>query len=86
MTMLTRIWRVFFPPSKWSKCHEPMPWERAAQYEIRLGRHKAELRMQEAQRTQRFDALTSARVRPAIKPKLPADNVVPIKRRKRAAA
>lgn len=85
MGILTKLWRVFFPPNKWNRCHEPMPWERLANYELRLGEHRASQRMQEAQRGQRFDELTSTRVRPAIKPKLPADNVVPIKRKRKAA-
>jgi hypothetical protein len=80
--VIVKFIRWLFPPSRWSRCHEPMPWERLANYERRLGEFKAMQRMQDAERQQRFDA--KAIVRPSIKPKLPTDNVVSIKRKRRA--
>jgi len=51
---------------------------------LAAGQHKAEQQLRKARVDQLFDERASATVRPAITPKLPADNVVKI-RRKRAA-
>lgn len=82
MNIIARIWRVFFPPSRWQYCQPLSEAERKAYYEIRLGQHKAAERMRQARVAQVFD--DRATVRAKIQPNLPKDNVVQI-RRKRAA-
>lgn len=60
----------------------PTPAERAAQWEVRLGQHRAEQRLAAEARAQAFDARHI--VRPVVSPRLPADNVIQIRKRKAA--
>jgi len=76
------VWKFLFPPSKWARCQPMTEAERLALYELRMGQHKAEQRMRAARVSQVID--NRATVRPAIKPKLPSDNVIQL-RRKRVA-
>lgn len=83
--MLARIWKLLFPPSRWNRCQPMTEHERLAMYEIRVGQHRADQRMRAARVAQTIDEYTSSTVRPYIAPKLPVENVVQIRRRKKAA-
>jgi hypothetical protein len=85
MNILARIWKLFFPPSRWSRCQPMTEFERLAAWELRTGQHRAEKRMRAARVAQAIDEYTSSTVRPYIAPKLPVENVIAIRRRKRAA-
>lgn len=80
--MKTFLRSLLFPPSPWRQCHVPTNGERLAQYERRLGEHRAQQRLRDERMAQAIDA--RAIVRPVVTPKLPADNVVNIRKRKTA--
>lgn len=73
---------LFAPPSRWRHCRQPTAAERAAQWELRLGQHKAAERLKQAARAQALDARHI--VRPTVTPNLPADNVIRMRKRKPA--
>jgi len=78
--MLKRLLTFLFPPSRWTGCDPPTRAQRLANYELRLGQHRAEQRMRAERVDQLFDERAS--VQPKVTPKLPRDNVVAIRRRK----
>jgi hypothetical protein len=78
--MIRRLLRFLFPPSPWKGCHAPTAYERMAAYERRLGEHKAQNWMRNERIAQVFDS--RATVQAKVAPKLPADNVVKMRRRK----
>ncbi len=82
MTIAQRLWRFLFPPSRWQGCHAPTDYERLADYERRLGEHKAAQWMRNERIAQVFDARTAEGVRQPFTPKLPSDNVVSIRKRR----
>jgi hypothetical protein len=82
MTIAQRLWRFLFPPSRWQGCHAPTAYERLADYERRLGEHKAAQWIRNERIAQVFDSRTSESVRRKFTPKLPSDNVVSIRRKK----
>ena len=81
MTFAQRIWRFFFP-KPWNQCAPRTESERLADWEIRLGKHRAEQRLREARFNAAFDYRVTQNL--AIKPRLPADVVVPFRKRRRA--
>jgi hypothetical protein len=84
--LLIRLLRFLFPPHRMAGCTPLRDEERLAEYERRLGEHKAQRRLREARVSQLLDEKTV--IRPKITPKLPADrNVVqfPQPRAKRKA-
>jgi hypothetical protein len=83
--MIAILRKLFFPKSRWHQCQPMTEYERLASYEIRVGQHKAQERMRAARVAQTIDEYTSSTVRPYIAPKLPVENVVQIRRRKKAA-
>lgn len=56
----------------WAQCTPATPAERLAQYEIRLGQHRARQRLRAAAIQHVVDQHAAARVRPRIQPRLPA--------------
>lgn len=64
---------LLIAPSRWRRCHAPTQAERVAQYELRLGQHRAALALRKATTAQVFDLATARSVRPKIAPRLPAD-------------
>jgi hypothetical protein len=80
MSLLTRLSRFLFPPSRWQGCHAPTEYERLAAYERRLGEHKAQQWIRNERIAQVFDSATAQRVRPKFNPKLPDENVLPFRK------
>lgn len=80
MNIVKRILRFLFPPSRWQGCHRPSDAQRLAAYEVRMGEHRAQQRLRAERIAQQLDAV--AIVRTKVTPRLPADNVVQIRRRK----
>ena len=78
---VNRLLRFLFPPSRWQGCHAPTDYERLADYEIRLGKHKAAQWLRNERIAQAFDARTSESVRPKYEPKLPDGNVLKFRRK-----
>lgn len=74
---------LFCPPPRMAGCTPRTEAQRLADYELRLGQHKAAERLRQARAAQVFDQ--HAIVRTKIEPKLPADRKVVSIRRKRAA-
>jgi hypothetical protein len=58
--------------SRWSQCTPLTDAERLAQYELRLGQHRARQRLRAAAIQHVIDQHTAARVQPRIQPRLPA--------------
>ena len=83
--LLLKLWKFFFPPSRWHRCQPMNDAERLAAFEIRMGRWRAEERMRRARVDQLFDERASATVKPKVTPRLPQDRVVVPMRRKRVA-
>lgn len=68
--MLHKLWRFFFPPDQWASCEPPSEAQRLAQWELRLGQHRAAERLR-AERVQRVMDMR-ATVRVKYNPNLPA--------------
>ena len=60
------------PRDPWAGCTPPTDAERLAQYERRLGEHRARQRLRAAAIQHVVDQHAAARVRPRSQPRLPA--------------
>ena len=60
------------PRSRWAQCTPPTEAERLAQYERRLGEHRARQRLRAAAIAHVIDHRCAARVAPRAQPRLPA--------------
>lgn len=60
------------PRNPWAQCTPLTPAERLADYELRLGQHRARQRLRAAAMQHVVDQHTAARVRARIQPRLPA--------------
>jgi hypothetical protein len=80
MSFAKSIWRFLFPPSRMQGCTPQSKAQRLAEYEIRMGQHRADERLRAERVDQLFDQ--RATVQPKINPQLPAENVVQMRRRK----
>jgi hypothetical protein len=71
---LVRRVRNFLFPNRWSGCNEPLPEERLATWERRLGEHRAQQRLRQARVHRDIDARAarSPTVRVGQRPRLPA--------------
>jgi hypothetical protein len=82
--MIARFLRhLFCPAPRMAGCTPKTEADRLADWEIRLGQHKAQERLRQARAAQLLDE--RAIVRTKVAPKLPADRKVVSIRRKRAA-
>jgi hypothetical protein len=77
---------LFAPPSPWRGCQPPTEYQRMAAYERRLGKYWLDHYEQKAQEWERLERVSKdfdarATVRPAFKPKLPNENVLPFQRK-----
>ena len=60
------------PRNPWAHCTPPTEAERLAQYERRLGEHRARQRLRAAAIAHVIDHHSAARVAPRVQPRLPA--------------
>lgn len=67
--MTLRRFLNFLFPNPWAQCQPPREEERLAQWERRLGEHRAQQRLRAARVAKDFDA--RAGVRPYFAPRLP---------------
>lgn len=71
-TMRTLLQSLIRPRNPWAQCTPPTEAERLAQYERRLGEHRARQRLRDAAVRHVIDQHSAQRVQTRIVPRLPA--------------